>query len=190
MQYLSKILHVFNNLLCTYFLFLAPLKSIPKTTVSVKYPDRYNPKRTIIIRLDRLNLSKYKFSKNNPKTVLLPKKISSPVASDSEIPTLNFCEACATSVDNIFENQRKEFVAPYERALQSELDPYEAVSKELKTVEQNWYEEAKKQARLANQLDQLHDRYNEMLVKCQTLRQIASSYYNSTVMNEHCYGKI
>lgn len=176
--------------MCTYFLLLAPLKSIPKTKVSVKYPSRYNPKRTIIIRLDRLDLSKYKFSKNDPTTVFLPKKTSNPAASGNEIPTLNFCEACATSVDNIFENQRKKFVAPYERALQSELNPCEAVSKELKIVEQNWYEEAKKQARLANQLDQLHDKYNKMLVKCQTLRQISSSYYNSTVMNEHCYGKI
>lgn len=162
---------------------------MPKKSI-LKKPRPYNAAqlarmRNVVVRLDRLDLSQFKFCMNYPKTVLLVEESS----SDSEIPTLRFCRECAGSFDCIFEGQRKEFVAPYESALQMELARNEVVTKQLKIVEKTWYDEAKKQAELANQLDQLHDKYNNMFQIHQTLRKIASDHYDRTIMPEHCYAK-
>lgn len=158
---------------------------------------------SLVVKLDRLDLSKYTFLKDDPKTVILKEAepartpahtpartpVRIPVHDSVQIARRGFCGDCSQSFDIIFEQKCKEHVAPYKQLLQYEAKRNEELSKELKEVDQKWYDEMKEWSQLASNLDRQQDTFNELMNKNFQLRIRALNFIASTIAPEHNYAK-
>lgn len=136
--------------------------------------------RHVVVRLTRLDLTKFKFSKTNPKEVILPK--------ENKVPTLDFCQDCADSFDQIFGEKQNEIIKPIEENwLKPAIKLNEQLTKEVDNMEQEWYDESKKYYRLLNQFDVLLNAYDKEFKKNQMLKKMVSDHFKNTVNLDHNY---
>lgn len=136
--------------------------------------------RHVVVRLTRLDLTKFKFSKTNPKVVILPK--------ENKVPTLDFCQDCADSFDDIFDEKKNELIKPIEENwLKPAIKLNEQLTKEADDMEQEWHDESKKYYRLLNQFDVLLNAYDKEIKKNQMLKKMVSDHFKNTVNLDHNY---
>lgn len=134
--------------------------------------------RPFSVRLHRLDISKSLPKSKEPETAASPQE---------KIPTVTFCRNCSHSFDTIFENERKKYIAPYEKMLQAEIKVDELISARLTEANKHWGEEIKKWTYLAKQIDELMSKWNELVRINSDLQMRTTEYHLKVIMPEHNY---
>lgn len=141
------------------------------------------------VKLDRLDLTKYKFCKNDPKTVILNNKCCC-IPAENDIPTISLCRACTSNFDLLFQQERMKHISSYESVLKSETAKKEAAANELQAASDNWNEEKRKFIEIANQLDDLQDEWMKLVNTNFGLKKRVDMFHLKTIMHDHSYARI
>lgn len=133
------------------------------------------PKNNPVIRLNRLDLSLYTFC--GPKTVIIP---------STSLATISFCRDCADNFDVVFEQKRKAFVAPYEKALQERDERSNIATKQFEHNEKRWQDGMKNWAKMDNRVEEYREQLRGMIRLNNELRKRVASQ-TTFILSEHNY---